>query len=121
VAIEVPADQARVELPAIRVATRRIADGVARGDLGFTLFVGRSSRRRSAAGRPQGPRPCDRPGRRLRRGCGRSTRSSAVDDQDVRGANRSLYTTMTEVPAGTIVRLGLARGETVAITAGRRR
>jgi hypothetical protein len=119
VAVEVPADVPRIELPAIRVATRRLADGVARGDLGFTLLSPLEDDDPLLADlkvrtvRPSGPaaaaglRPFDE--------------IVAVDDQDVRGANRSLYTTMTEVPAGTIVRLGLARGETVAITAGRRR
>ena len=40
VAVEVPPDRRTIDLPPIRVARRRIAEGEARGDLGFTLVGG---------------------------------------------------------------------------------
>lgn len=119
VAIDVPIDQAIVDLPAIRVARRRIAVGQARGDLGFTLAA-------SAAG--DDPLQADLEVAIVRRGgaaaaAGLRPRDEivAVDDQDVLGPNRSLYATLSEVPAGTTVRLGLARGVTLAIQAGKQR
>lgn len=115
VAIDVPSDRPLVELPAIRVATRRIADGQARGDLGFTLAATVAgddplqAELEVATVRPTGAA--------ARAGLLPRDRIVAVDEQDVRGTNRSLYATLTVVPAGTTVRLGLARGVTVAIQA----
>lgn len=119
VAIEVPVDQARIELPAIRVAERRIAVGGSRGELGYTIAASAAdddpllADLKVAIVRPAGPASAA--------GLLPHDEIVSVDDQDVRGANRSLYATLTEVPAGTTVRLGLARGVTVAITATARR
>ncbi|HET6612300.1 MAG TPA: carboxypeptidase regulatory-like domain-containing protein [Kofleriaceae bacterium] len=41
----------------------------------------------------------------------------AVDGHSVAGADAALYYTLARVPAGTTIKLGLARGQTVAITA----
>lgn len=119
VAIDVPIDQPIVELPAIRVARRRIADGQARGDLGFTIVA-------SAAG--DDPLQADLTVLTVRHNgaaaaAGLQPRDEivAVDGQDVRGPNRSLYATLTVVPVGTTVRLGLARGVTLALTASKQR
>jgi len=119
VAIDVPIDQPIVDVPAIRVAERRIAVGQARGDLGFTLEASEAGDdplradlkvaivRHAGPAAAAGLRPRDE--------------IVSVDDQDVRGTNRSLYATLTVVPAGTTVRLGLARGVTLAITASKQR
>jgi protocatechuate 3,4-dioxygenase beta subunit len=119
VAIDVPIDQAIVDLPAIRVARRRIAVDQARGDLGFTIEASAAgddpllADLRVAAVRHEGPAATA--------GLRAHDEIVSVDEQDVRGPNRSLYSTLTVVPAGTTVRLGLARGVTLAITASAQR
>lgn len=119
VAIDVPIDQAIVELPAIRVARRRIAVGQARGDLGFTTAASDAgddpllADLKVATVRHAGPAAIA--------GLQAHDEIVSVDGQDVRGTNRSLYTTLTVVPAGTTVRLGLARGVTLAIKASAQR
>lgn len=119
VAINVPIDQPIVDLPAIRVAKRRIAVGQARGDLGFTLEASEAGDDplqailKVATVRYTGPAAAA--------GLLHRDVIIAVDDQDVRGPNRSLYATLSVVPAGTTVRLGLARGVTVAIKASKPR
>ena len=119
VAINVPIDQAIVDLPAIRVARRRIAVGQARGDLGFTTEASVADEDplladlKVATVRHAGPAAAA--------GLRAHDEIVSVDEQDVRGTNRSLYATLTVVPAGTTVRLGLARGVTLAITASAQR
>jgi hypothetical protein len=119
IAVDVAPDQRVIELAAIRVARRRIAVGGARGDLGFTIVPGKAGADPLLAAlkvetvRYGGPAASG--GLRL------LDEIVAVDGQDVRGMNRSLYATMTEVPAGTVLKLGLARGVTVQIVAGKRR
>lgn len=119
ISVDVQPDQRVIELPPIRVARRRIAVGGARGDLGFTIVPGKpgadplladlkiKSVRFGGPAAVAGLQPLDE--------------IVAVDGQDVRGVNRSLYATMIEVPAGTTVRLGLARGVTVDVVASKRR
>jgi hypothetical protein len=41
----------------------------------------------------------------------------SVDEQDVTGERRYLHSLLTGVPVDTVVRLGLARGAEIAITA----
>jgi S1-C subfamily serine protease len=119
IAVDVAPDQRVIELAAIRVARRRIAVGGARGDLGFTIVPGKvGADPLLAALKVETVRyggPAASGGLRL------LDEIVAVDGQDVRGMNRSLYATMTEVPAGTVLKLGLARGVTVQIVAGKRR
>lgn len=45
---------------------------------------------------------------------------TAIDGHDVTGANRYLFSSLIRVPEGTVVTLGLARGASVQITAGKR-
>ncbi|HEY0132713.1 MAG TPA: carboxypeptidase regulatory-like domain-containing protein, partial [Nannocystis sp.] len=119
VPIEVQPDQKVVELAPIRVARRRIALGAARGDLGFTIVAGKADADplladlKVASVRPGGPAAT----------AGLLPRDEivTVDGQDVRGANRSLYATMSEVPPGTTLRLGLLRGAEVEVVASARR
>jgi len=119
VAVEVPPDRRTIDLPPIRVARRRIAEGEARGDLGFTLVAGEPGvdaqlpPLRVATVRYGGPAAAA--GLRVR------DEIVAVDGEDVRGAQRSLYNTLVEVPAGVSLRLELGRGVTLEIVARRRR
>jgi hypothetical protein len=119
IAVDVQPDQHVIDLPPIRVARRRIAIGGARGDLGFTIVPGKAG---------ADPMLADLQVDTVRFGGPAASAGLlphdeivAVDGQDVRGVNRSLYATMIEVPAGTTVRLGLARGATVDVVAGKRR
>ena len=127
--VEVQPYQQVIDLPPIRVARRRIALGEARGDLGFTIVadisdISDTSGTSDMAGpllanlkvatvRARGPAAA----------AGLLARDEivSVDGQDVRGANRSLYATMTEVPPGSKLRLGLLRGVTVELVASARR
>jgi S1-C subfamily serine protease len=43
---------------------------------------------------------------------------TSIDGQDVTGPNDYLFWTLSKVPEGTTVNLGLARGGTLAVTAG---
>jgi len=119
IAVDVAPDQRVIELAPVRVARRRIAIGGARGDLGFTIVPGKAGADPLLAAlkvetvRYGGPAASG--GLRL------LDEIVTVDGQDVRGMNRSLYATMTEVPAGTVLNLGLARGVTAQIVAGKRR
>jgi len=119
VPVEVQPDQRIVDLPPIRVARRRIALGAARGDLGFTIVAGKTDADplladlKIASVRPGGPAAAA--------GLLAHDEIVTVDGQDVRGANRSLYATMSEVPPGATLRLGLLRGATVEILASARR
>lgn len=117
--VEVEPYQKVIDLPPIRVARRRIADGAARGDLGFTIV---------ADPKDADPLLADLKVARVRAGGPAATAGLlqhdeivAVDGQDVRGVNRSLYATMTEVPPGSTIRLGLLRGVTVELVASARR
>ncbi len=119
ISVDVQPDQRVIDLPPIRVAKRRIAVGGARGDLGFTIVPGKAGADPMLADlkvetvRFGGPAAVG--------GLKLHDEIVAVDGQDVRGVNRSLYATMIEVPAGTTVRLGLARGVTVDVVASKRR
>ena len=119
IAVDVQPDQRFIDLPAIRVARRRIEVGGARGDLGFTIVPAKAGADpmladlKVATVRFGGPAAVA--------GLQLNDEIVAVDGQDVRGVNRSLYATMIEVPAGTTVRLGLARGASVEVVAGKRR
>ena len=119
ISVDVQPDQRVIDLPPIRVAQRRIEVGAARGDLGFTIVPGKAGADPMLADlkvetvRFGGPAAVG--------GLQRNDEIVAVDGQDVRGVNRSLYATMIEVPAGTTVRLGLARGVTVDVVASKRR
>ena len=119
ISVEVQPYQQVLDLPPIRVARRRIGIGEARGDLGFTIVADAADADplladlKVATVRAGGPAAA----------AGLLPRDEivTVDGQDVRGANRSLYATMTEVPPGSTLRLGLLRGVTVEVVAGARR
>ena len=119
VPVEVQPDQRIVDLAPIRVARRQIAIGAARGDLGFTILADKAdvdpllADLKVASVRPGGPAATA--------GLLAHDEIVTIDGQDVRGANRSLYATMTEVPPNTKLRLGLLRGTTVEIIVSTRR
>lgn len=104
-----------VELPPIRLAPRRLKAGEAEGDLGFAILLGGATTSPSgprievAAARPGGPAAAAglRVGDVIVR----------VDGEDVTGERRYLYEQLTRVSVGTTLRLGLARGDTVELTA----
>ncbi len=119
VGVEVPPDRRTIDVPPIRVARRRIGDGEGRGDLGFTLVGGKPgvdaqlAPLKVATVRHGGPAAA----------AGLQVRDEivAVDGEDVRGAKRSLYNTLVEVPAGVSLRLELARGVTLELVTSRKR
>ena len=119
VGVEVPPDRRTIDVPPIRVARRRIGDGEGRGDLGFTLVGGKPgvdaqlAPLKVATVRHGGPAAA----------AGLQVRDEivAVDGEDVRGAKRSLYDTLVEVPAGVSLRLELARGVTLELVTSRKR
>ena len=114
-AVKIAGGQPEVSLPPVRLVKRRVAAGATRGDLGYT-------KKRAEPGE-------DPLARRLvvavvRRGGPAATAGLQVGDEivtidghDVTGANLYLEDSLLKVPPGTVVRLGLARGATVEITA----
>lgn len=115
IAVDVAHDTATIDLPTIRVARRRLAPGESRGDLGFTIVGARAGADPMLADLKVATLRHDGPAASA--GLRVFDEVVAVDGHDVRGAHRSLYATLTEVPPGTSVRLGLARGVDVAVVA----
>jgi len=121
--VTVPAvvgSEARVaELTPIRVTRARTNTGEAAGDLGYTIADAEpgadpmARRLVLAVVRPGGPGAAA--------GLQVGDEITSVDGQDVSGANAYLHRGLTQVPAGTTVTLGLARGASVQVTAGKRK
>ena len=104
-----------VELPPIRVPKRRTERGEVIGDLGHSLKQYEpgtdllNRRLVVAAVRPGSPA--------TQAGLKPGDEIVAVDGHDVRGPNAYLYETLTSVPVGTTIQLGLSGGASLAITA----
>ncbi len=113
---EIAATTPSVELPPIRMPRKRIKPGEVDGDLGYKLAAPdaaadpSATRLTVAVVRPGGPAEAA--------GLQVGDEVVRVDGQDVTGSNAYLSRSLTNVPAGTIVTLGLARGVDIAITAG---
>ena len=113
--VKIAGDHAEVTLPPIRVVKRRVAPGGAFGDLGYTIKRAGPAddplarRLVVAVVRPRGPAA----------GAGLQVGDEIVtiDGHEVTGENVYLQDSLLKVPAGAVVRLGLARGVTVEITA----
>lgn len=114
----VPATGDAVELPVIKVAKKRVKDGEAAGDFGYSFKM---------------PEPGADPRERrlivavVRPGSAAATGGMkvgdeivSVDGQDVTGANSYLLGSLTQVLEGTVVNFGLAGGASLAIPAGKR-
>ena len=105
------------DLGEIRVFKKRVPRGKRAGDLGFTLVENAPDvdpaevKFEVASIRPGGP--ADGSGLKV------GDVIVSVDGHDVRGERYGGYWALARVPQGTAVALGLARGETVTITAGR--
>lgn len=112
------ADAAVVELAPIRVVRRRVQAGEGTGDLGYSLKEPEpdddpmTRRLVVAFVRPQGPAAVA--------GLQVGDEIVSVDGQDVTGPNAYLYWNLLQVPEGTVVTLGLARGVQVQVTAGKK-
>ncbi|PCC69760.1 Carboxypeptidase regulatory-like domain-containing protein [Nannocystis exedens] len=104
-----------VELPPIRVAKQRLKAGEASGDLGYAIKLGAPAadpaqrKFEVALVRPGSPAAAA--------GLQAGDVIVSVDGEDVTGERRYLYEQLTRVPVGTTLRLGLARGVTVELTA----
>ncbi|MCA9663745.1 MAG: carboxypeptidase regulatory-like domain-containing protein [Myxococcales bacterium] len=103
------------ELPPLTIARERLEDGQISGALGYGLkswpadvepIEDRLVVERVFAGGPA-----------TAAGIVPGDEIVSVDGQDVRPPNRHRYHTLTRVAPGTTLRIGLARGETVALTA----
>lgn len=116
--IDIPGGQPVVEIPPLRVSRSRTAPGEAIGDLGYVFKQappGTTSDELQhivALVRPGSPAAAA--------GLQVGDEIVAVDGHAVTGADAYLYRSLINVPAGTAVRLGLARGVTVTITAAKR-
>jgi protocatechuate 3,4-dioxygenase beta subunit len=105
-----------VELPAIKLARKRVGEDEMAGDLGFKLMPAapdaKPAERRMVVGvvRPGGPAS--------QAGLQVGDEIVRVDGHDVTGENSYLYASLTAVKAGAKVRLGLLRGE-LEVTAGK--
>ena len=104
-----------VELPPIRMPRARVENGEKEGDLGYKLKVLEPGADPLTAGlqvavvRAGGPAAMT--------GLQIGDEIVRIDGQDVTGANGYLHASITAVPAGTVVTLGLKRGADVKITA----
>lgn len=108
-------DSPTTELPPIRVPRKRVQPGDAAGDLGYRLKdpePGADPMQRRlivAVVRPGGPAATAglKPGDEI----------TSIDGEPIGPANVSIHYQLTNVPVGTVVNLGLARGATLAVTA----
>ena len=109
--------EAEVELPPIRMTRNLVERGDPPGNLGYTLRHAEPGadplqrRQIVAVVRPGGPAAAA--------GLQVGDEIVTVEGQSVIGADAYLHNNLTIVPPGTVVRLGLARGVTVAVTAGK--
>lgn len=107
-----------VEVPPIRMARRRVKEGEASGDLGYTVKEEEpgedpSARRLIVAVvRPGSPAAAA--------GLVVGDEIVSVDGVDVRGPNAYLHWTLTRAKEGTGLTLGLARGASVKVVVGPR-
>lgn len=107
-----------VELPPIRVAKKRVKEEEVAGDLGYRVKEeepGADPAARQlvvAVVRPGGPASAA--------GLQIGDVITQVDGHDVGGVHAYLHDTLTQVLAGTQVTLGLARGASVQVTAGKK-
>lgn len=107
-----------IELPPIRLAPRRLRVGEAAGDLGYSVKQPEPGadplqvRQIVAVVRPGGPAAAA--------GLQVGDEILTVDGHDVTGGNSPLHVLLRGIPVGAVLRLGLARGVTVEITAQRR-
>lgn len=104
-----------VELAPIKVVKRRVGDNEAPGDVGFTLRPPAPEtepgevKQVVAFVRPGGPA--------MLAGLAAGDEIVSVDGQDVTGVNGYLFRQLIQVKAGTKLKLGLARGAIVELTA----
>ena len=109
--------EAEVELPPIRMTRNLVERGDPLGDLGYTLRHAEPGadplqrRQVVAVVRPGGPAAAA--------GLQAGDEIVMVEGQSVIGADAYLHSNLTRVPPGAVVRLGLARGVTVAVKAGK--
>lgn len=112
----VPAGAPVVDLPALRIVRQRTTSEQSAGDLGYRLRDAEpdgAPRLLVGVVRPGGPA--------ARAGLQVGDEVVSVDGHDVTGASVYLYHELTNVAAGATVRLGLARGATLELTADRPR
>ena len=118
VPMQIEASEEAIELAPIRVTKKRVKQGEAGGDLGITFaetLPGADPLQRKlvvAVVRPGSPAATA--------GLLAGDEVTSVDGNDVTGANNYLYSSLTQVLAGTTVTLGLARGASVQVIAGAR-
>lgn len=114
-AAQIEAGGAVVELPPIRLAKRQVERGDAVGDLGLSLRPAdpgadpMQAKHVVALVRPGGPAAAA--------GLQVGDEIVRVGGQDVTGVNAYLYRALTQVPVGAVVRLEVARGATLELTA----
>jgi len=115
--VTVPADASRFDVGDVEVVRRRVGPRERGGDLGFELADPPPDadpdavELKVASIRPGGPA--------VGSGLVVGDVIVAVDRIDVRGGNSARFGALAAVPAGTVVKFALARGETIAITAGK--
>lgn len=115
---KIEANDAGVDLPPIRVARKRVKEGEVGGDLGYKLKEDEpgadplTTKLIVAFVRPGGPAATG--------GLQVGDEITSVDGQDVTGPNQYLHGSLTRVLSGTPVTLGLARGASLQLTAGKR-
>ena len=116
--MEIAGDGPVVELPPLRVSRLRTKPGEAPGDLGYVL---RQPPPGTALDQVHHVIAVVRPGSpAASAGLQVGDEIVAVDGQDVSGASAYLYRGLIAVAQGTTIQLGLARGVTLAVTAGKR-
>jgi len=115
--ITIAGGQTEVSLAPIRVVKRRVAAGVAAGDLGFTFKRAGPTEdplaRRLVVAVVRAGGPAAAAGLKV------GDEVVTIDGHAVTGENVYLHSSLLTIPAGAVVRLGLARGVTVAVTAGK--
>ncbi len=106
-----------VTVPAIRVAKRRLAQGAVAGELGFGFKRAGPTEdplaRRLVVAVVRAGGPAAAAGLKV------GDEVVTIEGHAVTGENVYLQGSLLTVPAGAVVRLGLARGVTVAVTAGK--
>jgi len=115
--ITIAGGQTEVTLAPIRVVKRRVAAGVAAGDLGFTFKRAGPTEdplaRRLVVAVVRAGGPAAAAGVKV------GDEVVTIDGHAVTGENVYLHSSLLTIPAGAVVRLGLAGGVTVAVTAGK--
>jgi hypothetical protein len=117
--VTVPADVRELDIGDVEMMKNRLQPRERAGDLGFALVQSApdqdpaDAKLQVASIRAGGPAE----------GSGLAVGDVivAIDGTDVKGANAVRWWSLRQVPAGGVVKLGLARGATVTITAGKPR